>query len=63
MHFKNPSVASIDDYSLLALKARKDAKIYFHADFIKPGKSNYIIEHKPVVAGSDGSIVIRAFDS
>ena len=48
IHYKNPGVANSDQYSLLTLKADKNQPIFFHVDFLKPGKTNYVVEHKKV---------------
>ena len=59
--YKNPHVASIEDYSVLTLKANKHNPIYFHVDFIRPGKSTFLVEHKQKL--SESSIFVNAFDS
>lgn len=47
LRYKNPSVASMENYSLLTLKEDdKKTPIYFHIDFVKPGKATYVVEHK-----------------
>ena len=43
IHYKNPSVANSDQYSLVTLKADKTQPIFFHVDFLKPGKTTYIV--------------------
>lgn len=43
--YKSPSVANADLYSLASLETNKDEKIYFHVDFMKPGKNTYVVEH------------------
>ena len=45
--YKNPSVANTENYSLMTLKSDTDQPIFFHVDFMKPGKSTYVIEHVP----------------
>ena len=48
MGYKNPSVANSEHYSLMTLKADKNQPIFFHIDFMKPGKATYAVEHVPV---------------
>ena len=45
IRYKNPSVANTDNYSLMTLKADPEQPIFFHVDFIKPGKASYVVEH------------------
>ena len=42
--YKNPSVANADLYSLLSLRMNTNEPIFFHVDFMKPGKNIYLIE-------------------
>lgn len=49
LHYKNPAVASAGNYSLLTFNSYKFQPIYFHVAFVKPGKSTYIVEHRPHV--------------
>ena len=46
LRYKHPCVANADNYSLLTLKSFHEQQIFFHVDFIKPGKSTYVVEHK-----------------
>ena len=49
LKYKNPAVASMDNHTLLARRAddeESQAPIYFHVDFVKPGKTTYMVEHK-----------------
>lgn len=41
--YKKPYIASLENYTLISLKT---SPIYFHIDFLKPGKTTYIIEHR-----------------
>ena len=45
VRYKNPTVANSEAYTLLSLKQDMNEPIFFHADFCKPGKNTYIIEH------------------
>ena len=58
--YRNPHVASIEDYSVLTLKANKNNPIFFHVDFIRPGKSTYVVEHKQQF--NESSLMVNAFD-
>jgi len=44
--YKNPSVANAENYSLMTLNLDSQQSIFFHVDFIKPGKATYVVEHK-----------------
>lgn len=46
IRYKNPSVANSEKYSLLTLKADNTQTVYFHIDFVKPGKVSYVVEHR-----------------
>lgn len=59
--YRNPHVASVEDYSVLTLKACKHNPIFFHVDFIRPGKSTFLVEHKQQM--KESSLFVNAFDS
>ena len=42
--YTNPEVANADVYTLASFDPEKDP-IYFYADFLKPGKNTYFVEH------------------
>ena len=48
IRYKNPSVANADAYSVSTFEQDKTNPIFFHVEFMKPGKSTYLVEHNPV---------------
>ena len=42
--YTNPEVANADVYTLASFDPDKDP-IFFYADFLKPGKNTYFVEH------------------
>lgn len=41
--YKSPSVANADLYSLESMSTNLNEKIFFHVDFMRPGKSTYVV--------------------
>ena len=44
VRYKNPTVANSEAYTLLSLN-EPNQPIFFHAEFCKPGKNVYMVEH------------------
>ena len=58
--YKNPAVASAENYSLSIFKAFEHQPIYFYVEFVKPGKQIYIVEHKEKPENSE-KVLFEAF--
>lgn len=61
MRYKNPAVANSESYALATFKTDQTQPIFFHADFCKPGKSTYLVEHKNKKNVSSGFFEMLAF--
>jgi len=61
IRYKSPSVANADLYSLSTFVQDKNQPIFFHVDFMKPGKNVYVVEHNPVYVLEDVFMQMSAF--
>ena len=53
LRYQNPAVANADGHSILSIKMNPTEPIYFHVDFLKPGKCTYLIEHQEPINPED----------
>ena len=47
MRYKNPLIANVNQMTSLSEKMHDNQEIYFHIDWVKPGRHIYTIEHTP----------------
>ena len=47
MRYKNPLIANVNQMTSLSEKMHENQEIYFHIDWVKPGRHVYAIEHTP----------------
>ena len=47
MRYKNPLIANVNQMTSLSEKMHDNQEIYFHIDWVKPGRHVYAIEHTP----------------
>ena len=45
MRYQNPLVANVNQITSISQEMDSDQEIYFHIDWLKPGRHFYIIEH------------------
>ena len=59
IRYKNPAVANADSHSLLSFRDNPKDPLYFHVDFVKPGKCTYFVEfeHKTTEVDVDMSFL------
>lgn len=58
LHYPNPLVANAHKLTSITSKIDPGSKVYFHVDFVKPGRHTYLISHdkNSIVLAEDDAI-------